>query len=55
MKDTIEKDVQGLAEKLIAEDEERRMQELVCFAHCFLMLHIAKVQKGCVQYCSQTC
>jgi coiled-coil domain-containing protein 12 len=30
MKDTVEKDVEGLAEKIIAEDEKRRAQELVC-------------------------
>lgn len=29
MVDTIEKDVKGVAEKIITEDEERRAQELV--------------------------
>lgn len=29
MKDSVENDVEGLAEKIIAEDEERRAQELV--------------------------
>lgn len=28
--DTVEKNVDGLAEEIIAEDEERRAQELVC-------------------------
>jgi cwf18 pre-mRNA splicing factor len=36
MEDTVEKNVDGLAEKIIAEDEERRAQELVC---CHLNLH----------------
>ncbi|KAJ6525684.1 mRNA splicing factor [Mycena capillaripes] len=31
MEDTVEKDVAGLAEKIIAEDEERRAQELDVF------------------------
>jgi coiled-coil domain-containing protein 12 len=30
MEDTVEKNVDGLAEKIIAEDEERRAQELAC-------------------------
>ena len=30
MEDTVEKNVDGLAEKIITEDEERRAQELVC-------------------------
>jgi hypothetical protein len=30
MEDTVEKNVEGLAERVIAEDEERRKQELVC-------------------------
>ena len=29
MDDTVEKNVEGLAEKIMAEDEERRGQELV--------------------------
>ena len=29
MEDTVEKDVEGFAEKIIAEDEQRRAQELV--------------------------
>jgi coiled-coil domain-containing protein 12 len=29
--DTVEKKVDGLAEQIVAEDAERRMQELVCF------------------------
>lgn len=28
--DTVEKAVEGLAERIIAEDEERRAQDLVC-------------------------
>lgn len=35
--DTVEKQVEGLAEKIIAEDEERRAQELVCIL--FLWCH----------------
>jgi hypothetical protein len=30
MSDTVEKDVEGLAEKIIAEDEQRQKQDLVC-------------------------
>ena len=30
MEDTVEKDVAGLAERIIAEEEEARAQELVC-------------------------
>jgi coiled-coil domain-containing protein 12 len=30
MQDTVEQNVDGLAERIIAEDEERRAQELVC-------------------------
>lgn len=30
MEDTVEKDVVGLAEQIIAEEEETRAQELVC-------------------------
>jgi coiled-coil domain-containing protein 12 len=30
MQDTVEKDVEGLAQKIIMEDEQRRAQELVC-------------------------
>ena len=30
MEDTVENNVKGLTEKIIAEDEERRQQELVC-------------------------
>lgn len=30
LEDTIEKNVEGLAERIIAEDEERRAQDLVC-------------------------
>ena len=33
MDDTVEKNVEGLAERVIAEDEERRKQELVCLEH----------------------
>lgn len=29
MQDTVEKDVEGMAEKIVAEDEQRRAQELV--------------------------
>lgn len=31
LEDTIEKNVEGLAERIIAEDEERRAQDLVCY------------------------
>jgi len=30
MEDTVERNVDGLAENIIAQDEERRAQELVC-------------------------
>jgi hypothetical protein len=30
MEDTVEKNVQGLAEQIIEEDAEKRAQELVC-------------------------
>jgi hypothetical protein len=30
MEDTVEKNVEGLAEKIIKEDAEKRAQELVC-------------------------
>lgn len=31
--DTVEKNVEGLAERIIAEDEERRMQDLVSLTY----------------------
>lgn len=38
MDDTVEKDIEGLAEKIIAQDEHRRAQELVGAA-CLLSIH----------------
>jgi coiled-coil domain-containing protein 12 len=39
LEDTLEKDVEGLAERIIVEDEERRAQDLVrCFLCYFITL-----------------
>ena len=53
--DTLEKDVEGMAEKLIAEDEKQRAQELVYGTAHRMMHHNAmlKLFLGRIQYSSQ--
>ncbi len=46
MPDTVEKDVAGLAEQIMAEDEQRRQQELVIAPRFFSLLYSAHVQSG---------
>lgn len=55
MEDTVEKDVAGMAEKIIAEDEERRAQELVrgISMQQWTMSVLTGDTLGCVQHSSQ--
>lgn len=56
MEDTVEKKVDGLAEQIIAEDAERRAQELVsrvhilsdAVAHVYLRICSTLLQKGLI-------
>lgn len=53
MQDTVEKDVAGLAEQIIVDDERRRAQELVC-GLCPNLLPNIIFGLGCFQHCSKT-
>lgn len=53
MQDTVEKDVAGLAEQIIIDDERRRAQELVC-GLCPNLPPILIFGLGCFQHCSET-
>jgi coiled-coil domain-containing protein 12 len=46
MPDTVEKDVAGLAEQIMAEDEQRRQQELVITPRFSSLLYPAHLQSG---------
>ena len=43
LEDTVEKNVEGVAEQIIAEDAERRQQELVRTSPSWTMVNVAKV------------
>jgi coiled-coil domain-containing protein 12 len=50
MEDTVERDVAGLAEKIITEDEERRAQELVRRFSITIPIPTHQNPIGCIQY-----
>lgn len=55
MEDTVEKDIEGLAENIIAEDEQRRAQELVRRNSISALNYIYRNSKsGCIQHCTKT-
>jgi hypothetical protein len=51
MEDTVEKDVEGLAQQIILEDEQRRAQELVsdCNMLNLQSIHL-RPRVGCLQH-----
>jgi hypothetical protein len=57
MKDTVEHQALGMAALIIADDEKRRAQELVCLSPlllCHNRLLTIGIPKGRVQYSTQT-
>jgi hypothetical protein len=54
MQDTVEKDVEGLAQKIIKEDEQRRAQELVREYSKSTNQFSSSLPAGCVQYRTKT-
>jgi hypothetical protein len=50
MEDTVERDVAGLAEKIITEDEERRAQELVRRFSITIPISTHQDPIGCIQH-----
>ena len=45
--DTVENQIDGLAEKIIKEDEERRAQELVSFSNIWYHLLLMEQRRTC--------
>jgi hypothetical protein len=54
MQDTVEKDVEGLAQKIIKEDEQRRAQELVREYSKLINQFSSSLPAGRVQYRTKT-